>query len=129
MKQNTKPKATVATKIKSVESTVATAQKKAEVSEIVPAKAVVKTKTRATGPAKPTQDNVSRPGSKQTIIIDMLKAPKGATVAELAEATGWQKHSVQGAMSGALKKKLGLTITSEKDEKRGRVYRITGERA
>lgn len=64
-----------------------------------------------------------RQGAKQGIIIDMLKGLKGATVAELAAATGWQKHSVQGAMSGALKKKLGLKIISEKEE-RGRVYRI-----
>ena len=40
------------------------------------------------------------------------------------EVTGWQAHSIRGAISGALKKKLGLTITSEADEIRGRIYRI-----
>jgi hypothetical protein len=54
----------------------------------------------------------------------MLKAPKGATIAEIIDATGWQAHTVRGALSGALKKKLGLNVTSEKVEGRGRVYRI-----
>jgi len=53
-----------------------------------------------------------------------LKRPSGATIDEIVTATGWRSHSVRGAMAGALKKKLGLTITSEKDETRGRVYRI-----
>jgi len=55
--------------------------------------------------------------------VALLRRPEGAGIAELAGATGWQVHSVRGAMSGALKKKLGLTITSEKTET-GRVYRI-----
>jgi hypothetical protein len=42
----------------------------------------------------------------------------------MVKATGWQRHSVRGVMSGVLKKKLGLTITSMKDE-HGRIYRIT----
>ena len=42
----------------------------------------------------------------------------------MAKATGWESHSVRGVMSGALKKKLGLTIASEKVEGRGRIYRI-----
>jgi hypothetical protein len=51
--------------------------------------------------------------------------PKGATINEIVEALGWQPHTVRGAIAGALKKKLGLDVTSEKDEKRGRVYRVT----
>ncbi len=47
-----------------------------------------------------------------------------STIAQIAEATGWQRHTVCGAISGALKKKLGLTITSEKPEGGERVYRI-----
>ncbi len=58
----------------------------------------------------------------------MLSQPKGATIADLVAATGWQTHSVRGAISGALKKKLGLAVTSERVEDRGRVYRITGGR-
>ena len=64
--------------------------------------------------------------SKQSILIKLIKSPTGATVHELATATAWQKHSVHGVMSGVLKKKLGLAITSSKEE-RGRVYRIVAE--
>ena len=57
-------------------------------------------------------------------MIGLLPRPEGASVEEMAKATGWQSHSVRGVMSGALKKKLGLTIASEKVEGRGRIYRI-----
>src|SRR5499433_3326590 len=62
--------------------------------------------------------------SKQDEAIAMLRRPEGATVDEVASATGWQRHTVRGVFSGTLKKKLGLTIASGK-EARGRVYRIT----
>ncbi len=65
-----------------------------------------------------------RPGTKQALLIDLLKRKNGATIAELVEATGWQPHSVRGAISGALKKKLGLAVTSAPIENRGRVYQI-----
>ena len=67
-----------------------------------------------------------RKGTKQETLIEMLRAEGGATIDEIVEATGWQAHTVRGVMSGALKKKLGLTITSEKVEGRGRVYRLEG---
>jgi len=54
----------------------------------------------------------------------MLRAEGGATVDEIVEATGWQPHSVRGAMSGALKKRLGLTIASGEVEGRDRVYAL-----
>ncbi|MBK5911453.1 hypothetical protein CCR85_08110 [Rhodothalassium salexigens] len=65
-----------------------------------------------------------RKGTKQAALIEMLRAEGGATIAEIVAETGWQPHTVRGAMSSALKKKLGLTITSEKVEGRGRVYAI-----
>lgn len=65
-----------------------------------------------------------REGTKQQQMIDLMRRPKGATLVEIVEVTGWQQHTVRGAMAGALKKKLGLTITSEKDQSRGRIYRI-----
>ncbi len=65
-----------------------------------------------------------RPGTKQALLIDLLKRKTGATIDEIIEATGWQAHSVRGAISGALKKKLGLAVSSEKVDGRGRVYRI-----
>ena len=61
--------------------------------------------------------------SKQATLIKLLSRPGGATIDEMAEATGWQRHSVRGMMSGVLKKRLGLSIASEKEE-RGRIYRI-----
>jgi hypothetical protein len=54
----------------------------------------------------------------------MLKRAEGATIAQIVEATGWQQHTVRGALAGALKRRLGLTIASEKVEGRGRVYKI-----
>jgi len=68
-----------------------------------------------------------RKGTKQETLIEMLRAEGGATIVEIVEATGWQAHTVRGAMSGALKKKLGLTITSEKIEGRGRTYMIVDD--
>ncbi len=78
---------------------------------------------------KPTNDaapktRTPRGGTKQATLIAMLRAPDGATIAEIMAATGWQSHTVRGAMSGALKKKLGLEVTSEKVKDRGRVYKL-----
>jgi hypothetical protein len=56
----------------------------------------------------------------------MLRRPVGATVEQISKSLDWQTHSVRGAMSGALKKKQGLTITSEKTDDGRRVYRIAG---
>ena len=72
---------------------------------------------------------VTEPGrdTKLGALIAALRRKKGATIADLMEATGWQAHSVRGAISGALKKKLGLEVTSEKTEGRERVYRIGGQ--
>ena len=67
-----------------------------------------------------------RQGTKQALLIDLLKRKDGASIDDIVKATGWQAHSVRGAISGTLKKKLGLTVTSEPVEKRGRVYRIVG---
>ena len=67
-----------------------------------------------------------RQGTKQALLVDLLKSRSGATIDEAVAATGWQAHSVRGAISGTLKKKLGLAVTSEPVEKRGRVYRIAG---
>jgi len=74
--------------------------------------------------SKPSAPTAVRQGTKQALLIDLLKRKAGATIDEIVAATGWQAHSVRGAISGALKKKLGLTVESEKVEGRGRVYRI-----
>jgi hypothetical protein len=73
----------------------------------------------------PAPRSTPREGSKQAEMIAMLRRPEGATIAQIADATGWQPHTVRGAIAGALKKKLGLTVTSEKPEGGGdRVYRV-----
>ena len=77
------------------------------------------------GEPKPfSTERKTREGTKQSLMIELLKRPEGATIAEIAEATQWQQHTIRGAMAGALRKKLGLTVTSEKDETRGRIYRL-----
>ncbi len=65
-----------------------------------------------------------RAESKQATVIEMLKHPGGTTIAQVCEATGWLPHTVRGTFAGAIKKKLGLPITSEKPEGGERVYRI-----
>lgn len=66
----------------------------------------------------------TREGSKQAEVIRMLQRPQGATIAQICEATGWQAHTVRGTFAGTLKKKLGLTITSDKVQGAERVYRV-----
>lgn len=66
----------------------------------------------------------TREGTKQAAMIAMLRRPEGATLEELVTTTGWRSHTIRGAMAGALKKKLGLTIVSEKIDSRGRCYKI-----
>lgn len=84
---------------------------------------------KTTHPKAPEDQDAPAPKAprvtKQQIMIDMLSRPEGATIEELAEATQWLGQTVRGTMSGALKKKLGLTITSEKEGQRGRVYRLS----
>ena len=65
-----------------------------------------------------------RAGTKQAMLIEMLLRPEGGTMEEIMAATGWLAHTARGAMSGALGKKLGLVVTSEKDALRGRVYKL-----
>ena len=71
----------------------------------------------------PEPQSDAKRASKQDAVITMLRRPEGATVDEVASATGWQRHTVRGVFSGTLKKKLGLILASAQEE-RGRVYRI-----
>ena len=90
-------------------------------------KAKTKTKTK-TSQKRKVQAKAKTPGtrnsSKQAQLIEMLKRPEGATIEEIVKKFDWQAHTVRGAIAGALKKKLGLDVQSEKVEGRGRVYRI-----
>jgi len=80
--------------------------------------------TPDSAPERTSSAPTPRAGTKQAALIAMLRAPEGATIEEITAATGWQAHTVRGAIAGALKKKLGLDVTSEKVEGRGRVYRV-----
>jgi hypothetical protein len=84
-----------------------------------------KPKNQRPEPKPATTERKTREGTKQALVIEMLRRPEGATIPEIVEATDWQPHTIRGAMAGSLKKKLGLTITSEKDNQRGRVYRAS----
>jgi hypothetical protein len=86
-------------------------------------------------PGTPSSDTPTEPAAPSTVtppakaptkvqaLVTLLRRPEGARLGELMAATGWQAHSVRGAMSGAIKKGLGLTITSEKVDGE-RLYRI-----
>ena len=63
-------------------------------------------------------------GSKKDLVVSMLDAAEGVTLAQIMAATGWQKHSVRGFLSGAVGKKMGLTVVSSKPKDGERVYRI-----
>ena len=83
-----------------------------------------KTKAQKSEPKPATTERKTREGTKQALVIEMLRRPEGATIAEIVEATAWASHTIRGFMAGALKKKLGLTLTSEKNDDRGRVYKL-----
>jgi hypothetical protein len=77
---------------------------------------------------RPAKSAVAAPPTKIAKITALLRRPEGAGIAELMKVTGWQAHSVRGALSGTLKKQLKLDVTSQKTEA-GRVYRIVEEAA
>lgn len=73
---------------------------------------------------QPPPRSTSRPNTKQAALVALLRRPEGATINEIVASTGWQKHTARGALSGVIKKRLSLTINTEQEDGRGRVYRI-----
>ena len=79
-------------------------------------------------PAPPVVTQIERksdPGSKQAAVIELLRAPTGATISAMMRSTGWQQHSVRGFLAGVVRKKLNLQLSSEKIDG-SRIYRING---
>ncbi len=71
--------------------------------------------------------NAQVTSTKQCLLVDLLCREEGASLAEIMAAIGWQAHSVRGALSGTVRKKLGLSVISAAEDGRGRVYRIAPE--
>ena len=82
-----------------------------------------KSRSKAARPAAPVAEHTP-PGSKQSQLIAMLRTPAGGTIDQLTQLTGWQKHTVRGAISGTLRKRLKLNVTCV-----GNVYHIVEAQA
>ena len=76
--------------------------------------------TTAKSPQKPSKPKPS----KSNKILTLLRRPKGASIAELSKATNWQTHSIRGFLSGTVKKRMGLKVFSERDDKGARRYKV-----
>ena len=99
------------------------AKKAAKQAKAAPKKQA-KEKVASKKTAKVKEAGVPREFSKKSIVLDLLRRAKGATMAEIAKATDWQNHSIRGFISGNLTKKMGLTVESSKNDGGERTYRI-----
>ena len=80
---------------------------------------------KATPPHPTKAEAGAREGSKKAVVLALLWRAGGATLGDLMTATGWQAHSVRGFLSGAVGKKMGLTVESMKRDDGERLYRLS----
>lgn len=83
---------------------------------------------KVVAPPLPAPQPVTHRSTKQESVLALLSSADGATLSDLMDATGWQQHSVRGFLAGTVKKKLGLTLTSSKEDGDLRRYRIVTRR-
>ena len=76
--------------------------------------------------AKKPNKPKKQPANKTQQILGMLQLPNGETVPELIKATDWQAHSVRGFLAGTVRKKMGLDVTSTREDGKDRRYRVAG---
>jgi len=80
-----------------------------------------------TAPAAPEPATTRAPprdGTKIATVLDLLRQPGGTTIADISAATGWQSHTVRGALAGAIGRRMGLKVISHKENGEARRYRL-----
>ncbi len=96
--------------------------------DVAPAKGKAGKKAATKRKAPKSAQNEAREGSKTAAVLELLKRAGGATAKELLKATGWQPHSLRGFLSGTVGKKMGLAVTSAKEEDGERHYSVKASR-